>query len=82
MRVCNLISMMLIGYISIPSELNVFKPKYEKNKLTFSYDKNKTSLKSIIEILNKYKITFNEINTYESDLEDIFIKLTKEKENI
>ena len=36
-----------------------------------------TSLKEIIDILNKNKISFQEINTFESDLEDIFLKLVK-----
>ena len=31
----------------------------------------------IVEILNKNKIIFDEINTTESDLEDIFINLVK-----
>lgn len=61
----------------IPDELIQFKPIIEKNKLIISYDKNKTSLKNIIDILNKNNFYFNEINTYESDLEDIFLKLIK-----
>jgi ABC-2 type transport system ATP-binding protein len=61
----------------IPDELIQFKPIIEKNKLVISYDKNKTSLKNIIDILNKNNYYFNEINTYESDLEDIFLKLIK-----
>ena len=41
------------------------------------YDKNITTLKKIIDLLNKNKISFQEINTFESDLEDIFLKLVK-----
>ena len=41
------------------------------------YDKNKTNLKLIIDLLNKNNINFKEINTYESDLEDVFPKLVK-----
>ncbi len=63
----------------ILDDLLKFNPKIEKNNLIITYDKNKTSLKNIIEILNKNKIIFNEINTYESDLEDIFLKLVKDK---
>ena len=37
--------------------------------------KKKIQLKSIIEILNKNRIIFNEINTHESDLEDVFVDL-------
>ena len=45
--------------------------------LTLQYDKNITNLKKIIDILNKNQIIFSEINTYESDLEDVFLKLIK-----
>jgi len=45
--------------------------------LKIIYDKNITSLKKIIDILNINKISFQEINTYESDLEDIFLKFVK-----
>ena len=62
---------------TMPKELFEFIPKIEKSNLIVTYDKNKTSLKYIIDILNKNQIVFNEINTYESDLEDIFLKLVK-----
>ena len=39
--------------------------------------KKKITLKEIINILNENKISFNEINTYESDLEDVFLDLIK-----
>ena len=61
----------------IPKELNQFKPQIINGNLKITYDKNITSLKKIIEILNINEISFQEINTYESDLEDIFIKLIK-----
>ena len=63
--------------IFIPNELKNFNPKIENSNLKITYDKNTTSLKEIIDILNKNKISFEEINTYESDLEDIFLKLVK-----
>ena len=50
------------------------------NQLTVNYDKNLIQLKTIIEILNLNKITFSEINTYESDLEDIFLDLIKKND--
>ena len=62
---------------SIPNSVSQFNPSLNDNKLTLNYDKNITQLKTIIEILNKDKILFNEINTYESDLEDIFLNLIK-----
>ena len=63
--------------ISLPSELNNYNPKIENDNLKITYDKNTTSLNEIINILNKNKISFQEINTFESDLEDIFLKLVK-----
>ena len=63
--------------ILIPNELKNFNPKIENSNLKITYDKNITSLKEIIDILNKNKISFQEINTFESDLEDIFLKLVK-----
>jgi hypothetical protein len=61
--------------ISIPNELISYSPKIENGNLKVTYDKNTTSLREIIDLLNKNKILFQEINTYESDLEDIFLKL-------
>ena len=63
--------------ILLPNELKNFNPKIENGNLKITYDKNTTSLKEIIDILNKNKISFQEINTFESDLEDIFLKLVK-----
>ena len=62
---------------SIPKELHEFQPIKEGRNLTIKYDKNKTNLKSIIDILNNHKIVFKEIDTFESDLEDVFLKLIK-----
>ena len=61
----------------IPVALNKYNPILIENKLTLSYDKNKTKLKQIINILNHNNILFNEINTYEGDLEDVFMELIK-----
>ena len=63
--------------IKIPDLLKKFNPIVEKNKLLLKYDKNKIKLKEIINILNNNQISFNEINTYESDLKDVFINLIK-----
>ena len=46
-------------------------------KLIINYDKNKKMLSDIIKVLDKNNITFNEISTEESDLEEIFVKLIK-----
>lgn len=61
----------------LPNELKDYNPIFANGHLKFTYDKNKTSLKQIIDILNKYNIIYQEISTYESDLEDIFLKLVK-----
>jgi len=61
----------------IPNKLKVYEASIKNNILTLSYEKNKVDLKIIINILDENNIIFNEINTYENDLEDIFIDLIK-----
>ncbi len=61
----------------IPQNLKEFNPNIDGSKLTVQYDKNKTNIKSIINILNNEGIEFDEINTFESDLEDVFLKLIR-----
>ena len=78
----NLISLKTVSFLidndyDIPDVLYQFQPKKNGSKLTVQYDKNKTNLKSIIDLLYKNNINFKEINTYESDLEDVFLKLVK-----
>mgnify|MGYP001338530932 CR=1 FL=1 len=63
--------------LEIPEELNLFKPNFKNFILKLTYDKNKTNIKNIIDLLNKNKINFKEINTSEGDLEDVFIKVVK-----
>ena len=58
-----------------------FNPEINDNKLLIHYDKKITSLKKIISILQKNNINFDEINTYESDLEDVFLSLIKKEYN-
>ncbi len=67
--------------IVIPEELTQFNTSIHDGILKLNYDKNKTNLKTIIDILDKHKIEFKEINTYEGDLEDVFLKLIKENIN-
>ena len=71
------VSFILDKKIQIPNELKKYNPLIVDNKLSVNYDKNITQLKEIIEILNKNNISFYEINTYESDLEDVFINLIR-----
>ena len=67
--------------ILIPEELRKFNARVINGSLRVNYDKNETNLKIIIDILNKNKIEFKEINTYEGDLEDVFLKLIEENKN-
>ena len=67
--------------ILIPKELKQYNPSFINGSLRINYDKNETNLKIIIDILNKNKIEFKEINTYEGDLEDVFLKLIEENKN-
>ena len=71
------VSFIITNDYNIPKELEKFNPIKKGSKLTLKYDKNKTNLKSIIDILNNNQIDFKEINTFESDLEDVFLKLIK-----
>jgi len=71
------VSFVLDKNILVPNELNEFKPVFTNNVLKLSYDKNRTNIKKIIDILIKNQINFKEINTSEGDLEDVFIKVIK-----
>lgn len=62
----------------IPETLKKYQAQINlNNNLVLHYDKKHTQLKEIIDLLNKEKISFKEINTYESDLEDVFLDLIK-----
>ena len=81
----NIISSKTVSFIInndyiIPKDLYRFSPKKDGSKLTLRYDKNETNLKYIINILNQFQIDFKEINTFESDLEDVFLKLVKKND--
>ncbi len=71
------VAFVLDKHLDIPKELNIFKPDLNNGILKLTYDKNKTNIKNIIDLLNKNKIDFKEINTSEGDLEDVFIKVVK-----
>ena len=65
--------------LDIPKDLKEFNPVIDNGVLKLSYDKNKTNIKKIIDILNINKIDFKEINTFEGDLEDVFLKVVNKK---
>ncbi len=73
------VSFVLEGKILLPNQLNDYKPVLTNNILKLSYDKNKTNIKNIIDILISNQIGFSEIKTSEGDLEDVFIKVIKDK---
>ena len=74
------VSFVLDKDVSIPEELNEFKPIITNKILKLNYDKNKTNIKKIISILNSNEIEFKEINTSEGDLEDVFIKVVSKND--
>ena len=85
LNLLNIISSKTVSFITnnnfkIPEDLKKYNAVKKGMVLNIQYDKNETNLRSIINILNKNKIEFNEINTYESDLEDVFLKLTKKND--
>ena len=65
--------------LDIPKDLKEFNPVIDNGVLKLSYDKNKTNIKKIIDILNRNKIDFKEINTFEGDLEDVNLKVVNKK---
>ena len=67
--------------VIIPKELDKFKPSITDGKLKLNYDKNKNNIREIIDILGKNKIEFKEINTFEGDLEDVFIKVVNNNDS-
>ena len=73
------VSFALKEKITVPNQLNDYKPVLTNNILKLSYDKNKTNIKNIIDILISNQIGFSEIKTSEGDLEDVFIKVIKDK---
>jgi len=75
------VSFLLVSNSGIPKNLLKFKCSINNKILTILYDKKEINLNEIITILNAENIKFTEINTYESKLEDAFIKLTKLREN-
>ena len=73
------VTFILDNNIDIPKDLKEFNPVIDNGVLKLSYDKNKTNIKKIIDILNRNKIDFKEINTFEGDLEDVFLKVVNKK---
>ena len=49
----------------------------ETNELVVSYEKSTLNIVEIIEFINKQNIKLSDISTDDGDLEDVFIRLTK-----
>ena len=49
----------------------------DENKLVLSYEKSKLSIDSIISEIKKQDIKIQDISTDDGDLEDVFLRLTK-----
>ena len=71
------VSFVLKQKCEIPKELERYNAIIKDKSLILNYDKKETNLKKIIDILNNNHVFFEEINTSESDLEDVFIKLIR-----
>ena len=74
------VTFVLTKDINLPNDLNEFKPSLSNGILKLTYDKNKKNKRKIINILNKNKINFKEIKTFEGDLEDVFIKVVNKND--
>lgn len=68
---------------SIPASLKAFKLALASDgrHLTYTYDTRgeRTGITALLNALNKAKIKFNDIDTTQSSLEDIFVNLVKKK---
>ena len=61
---------------NMPSSLNVILNK--DNEIVISYEKNKITTEEIINLIQKQNAKIIDITTDDGDLEDVFIKLTKD----
>ena len=65
----------LILMITLLNSLKVISN--DENKLVLSYEKSKLSIDSIISEIKKQDIKIQDISTDDGDLEDVFLRLTK-----
>ena len=73
------VTFFLNGKVNISNEtLNSLKIIYNNsNKLVVSYERSKLNMNELINFINKQKITISDISTDDGDLEDVFVRLTK-----
>ena len=63
----------------IPSHLSSYDPSLQDQKLIYTYDsrKKETGISELLESLLSNKLEFNDVNTSQSSLEEIFVELVK-----
>ena len=74
-----------IVYVTTDKKTNIIDNAFEslkvisnvENKLVLSYEKSKLSIDSIISEIKKQDIKIQDISTDDGDLEDVFLRLTK-----
>ena len=73
------VTFVLNGKVNISNEsLNSLKVIYNNlNQLVVSYERSKLNINELINFINKQKITITDISTDDGDLEDVFVRLTK-----
>ena len=73
------VTFFLNGKVNITNEtLNSLKIIYNNsNKLVVSYERSKLNMNELINFINKQKINISDISTDDGDLEDVFVRLTK-----
>ena len=49
----------------------------EENELVVSYEKNSLNISEIIKFINEQNVKLSDISTDDANLEDVFIRLTK-----
>lgn len=65
---------------TVPKKLNKFSPEIiSTNQIKLTYHSNKTSIQDILGQITAANLNINDISTRESDLEDIFINITRTK---
>ena len=72
-------------YITTDKKTNINDDTFEslkvisnnENRLVLSYEKSKLSIDSIISEIKKQDIKIQDISTDDGDLEDVFLRLTK-----
>ena len=65
---------------TIPASILPFQPKMtDSHKISIRYTPKKTSIHAILNAFQKERITITDITTRQSDLEDVFMKLTKKE---